>query len=248
MPGTARIGPIEMTGLLGHTSTVSASAMASSTPGAGRASAAPSKRTPTTGGSQCSRTNHSCMASSPSGVVMRVATRSSVIGSRRGPSSQAAVTRAVASLSVAPSREQPGAEEVRGEVLVAESEPRVLAVAGEGVDGGEGLAREAPAGVGVLGPGERVGDRVEVGAHVETVEPVVVGGVHDDGDVGRVDDLHQTAQEPGRPHTPCQRCDHGVSVPADPSEPPRCVPGRVARRSLAVSGACGRATVRCRPP
>ena len=35
-PGTARIGPIEITGLLGHTSTVSASAIASSTPGRGR--------------------------------------------------------------------------------------------------------------------------------------------------------------------------------------------------------------------
>ena len=40
-PGTARIGPIEITGLLGHTSTVSAPAIASSTPGAGAASSAP---------------------------------------------------------------------------------------------------------------------------------------------------------------------------------------------------------------
>ena len=161
---------------------------------------------------------------------MRVATRSSVMGSRRGPSSHAAVDPGGGLAERGALAQQPGAEEVGGEVLVAEAEPRVLAVAGEGVDGGEGLAREAPAGVGVLGPGQRVGDRVEVGAHVETVEPVVVGGVHDDGDVGRVDDLHQTAQEPGRPHTPCQRCDHGVSVPADPSDRPCAGPSRVRGR------------------
>src|SRR5688500_10493801 len=37
-PGSARIGPIDTTGLLGQTITVSASSIASSTPGAGLAS------------------------------------------------------------------------------------------------------------------------------------------------------------------------------------------------------------------
>src|SRR5262249_2938065 len=42
MPGTATIGPIDVTGFDGHTTTTSASRIASSTPGAGRARAAPS--------------------------------------------------------------------------------------------------------------------------------------------------------------------------------------------------------------
>src|SRR6185436_3005972 len=51
IPGTARMGPIEITGLLGHTMIVSAASSASSTPGPGRASSAPAKLTETTGGS-----------------------------------------------------------------------------------------------------------------------------------------------------------------------------------------------------
>ena len=42
MPGTARIGAMEITGFDGHSTIVSAAAMASSTPGAGRAAPAPS--------------------------------------------------------------------------------------------------------------------------------------------------------------------------------------------------------------
>ena len=41
MPGTARIGPMDTTGLEGGNSTKSASAIASSTPGAGAAASAP---------------------------------------------------------------------------------------------------------------------------------------------------------------------------------------------------------------
>ena len=42
MPVTARIGPTEVTGLDGHTTTRSAPRIASRTPGAGRAAGAPS--------------------------------------------------------------------------------------------------------------------------------------------------------------------------------------------------------------
>ena len=59
MPGTARIGPIEITGFDGQITIVSAVRSASSTPGAGRAASAPSKRTDTTGDSARSPTNHS---------------------------------------------------------------------------------------------------------------------------------------------------------------------------------------------
>ena len=175
---------------------------------------------------------------------MRVATRSSVIGSSRGPELPGRGDPGGGLAERGALAQQPGAEEVGGEVAVAEAEPGVLAVAGEGVDGGEGLARQAPAGVGVLGPGQRVGDRVEVGAHVEAVEPVVVGGVDDDGDVGGVDDLHEAAQEPGRPHTPRQRCDHGVERTGRPARP---TPGRAPAVVPAACPGTGRATVRCRP-
>ena len=47
-PRTASSGSIETNGLLGATITASASAIASITPGAGRASAAPGKRSPVT--------------------------------------------------------------------------------------------------------------------------------------------------------------------------------------------------------
>jgi hypothetical protein len=40
-PGTARMGPTDVTGFDGHTRTASASRMASTTPGAGRARSAP---------------------------------------------------------------------------------------------------------------------------------------------------------------------------------------------------------------
>ena len=95
---------------------------------------------------------------------------------------------------------------------------------------------QAPPGVGVLGPGEGVGDRVEVGADVEAVEPVVVAGVDDDGDVGGVDDLDQPAEEARRPHPTRQRRDHarertGQPAPGRPAGPaprtPAGAPGSV---------------------
>ena len=68
------------------------------------------------------------------------------------------------------------------EVTVTEAEPGRLAVAVERVHDAEALVGEAPALLGVLGAGERVGHGVEVGRDGEAVEAVVVGGVHHDGD------------------------------------------------------------------
>ncbi len=59
MPGTARIGPMETTGLDGGNSTKSASAIASSTPGAGAATSAPAGVIASAGTAACSRTHHS---------------------------------------------------------------------------------------------------------------------------------------------------------------------------------------------
>src|SRR2546430_10262854 len=46
--------------------------------------------------------------------------------------------------------------------------------------------------------GERVEDGVDVGAHVQSVEFIVVGDVHDRRHPGGIDGLHQTRQEPRR--------------------------------------------------
>ena len=59
MPGTARIVPMLTTGFEGGKSTTSASAMVSSTPGAGAASAAPTAMISAAGVSACIRTHHS---------------------------------------------------------------------------------------------------------------------------------------------------------------------------------------------
>ncbi len=118
-----------------------------------------------------------------------------------------------------------GAEEVRGEVPVAQSEPGVGAVPVEGVDRGEGLPGQAPSGVGVLRTGQRVGHGIEVGTDEEPVEPVVVGGVHDDGDLGRVHHLHQSAEEACRPHPARERRDHCPSVPGAGSRHGPVCPG-----------------------
>ena len=101
---------MEITGFDGQRRMASASARESSTAGPGRAAAAPSKRTPATGGWARSRTNHSCMAMgrgpSRSGPTtsMTVATRSSDIGSSLDFTSQARAISAVTSVRVAPSR------------------------------------------------------------------------------------------------------------------------------------------------
>ena len=58
VPGTARIAPIETTGLLGGKTTTSVSSRASTTPGAGRASAAPTTSKPVAAIAARSSTHH----------------------------------------------------------------------------------------------------------------------------------------------------------------------------------------------
>ena len=59
MPGTARIGPIDVMGFDGHTTMRSASRRLARTPGAGRAAAAPAYSTPSTSLIALSRTKYS---------------------------------------------------------------------------------------------------------------------------------------------------------------------------------------------
>ena len=76
-----------------------------------------------------------------------------------------------------------GAGEVRAEIEVAEGEPGpsdapLAQLGGDAL----GLARSAPAPLGVVHARERVEQRVEVGHQAHAREPEVVAGVHDDGD------------------------------------------------------------------
>jgi hypothetical protein len=78
-----------------------------------------------------------------------------------------------------------GADQVGREVAVAESEPgRLDAVRLELLLGPPGLVPPSPPAVGVDPAAEGVHDRVEVGAHLEPVEPQVVGGVGDHRHLG----------------------------------------------------------------
>ena len=75
--------------------------------------------------------------------------------------------------------EQVGAREVGGDVAVAETEPGRAVQLRDGVEDGEGVACEAPAGLAIVEACERVGDGVEVGADAQAEVREVVAGVDD---------------------------------------------------------------------
>ena len=191
-----------MSGFDGAMTTHSASAIASSTPGAGLASSAPSKRMARTGTECCRCTKYSWKPisvgrpSSPSMVSM-VRSRSSVAGSRRElepPTGRDLGGDLRERRALAPAGR---AVEVGAEVAVAEVEPRGAAEPSERLHRLPRLAGQAPAPLGVDLAGERVGDRVEIGADRQAVQLDVVADVDDGGDlVGRAD-LHEAGQEAG---------------------------------------------------
>src|SRR4029453_17982462 len=74
MPAIARIGPMEVTGFDGHTTTRSAPTIASRTPGAGWAAGAPSYSTRAAAPCGRSRTKYSWNVRRPSVVVTLVRT------------------------------------------------------------------------------------------------------------------------------------------------------------------------------
>ena len=99
---TARIGQMLMNGLLGQTTIRSACSIASTTPDAGVASSSPSKRTRSTSSVWRRATNHSWNGNEPSGVSIQVRRRSSVAGSSRASTPNAAASRAVTAESGSP--------------------------------------------------------------------------------------------------------------------------------------------------
>jgi hypothetical protein len=80
IPGTARIGPRDTSGLEGHRTTADASARAATTSGEGKAAAIPGNRSSSTSGSCLRCTKYSWNSSQPPAVRTSVATDSSVIG------------------------------------------------------------------------------------------------------------------------------------------------------------------------
>ena len=187
--------PIETTGLLGGSTTTSAVRIASRTPGAavasrcrarGTAAPAPLRAAgPTTPGSG----PRAARRPSGRGSSTCVSTGSSLIGSSRTPSRAAPTARKRRGHLRQRSAlaEQPGAGDVGGEVAVAEREPvRLLAVCGELLCDREASRPRGPSPGSSWMPPPRV--YMTVSRSGQTRSPYrrdVVGGVADDGDLGR---------------------------------------------------------------
>ncbi len=139
---------------------------------------------------------------------MRVATRSSVAGSSRAFTPKRAAIRAVTCDIVAPRGEQVRAHEVRREIEVAEVEPRPLRAEGpQLLRGAERLLTPTPPAFAVEDVAEPVRDGVGVGGDAEAVDVVVVGHVHDHGEVVSGHHADESAQELAGSDAPRQRDD-----------------------------------------
>ena len=195
-PSTARIGSSEMNGFDGASTMRSAFAIASSTPGAGRAPGVPSKRSARTAGAARRPTNHSWKPSSPSSVVTRVRSRSSVAGSSRTPTPSCRATSAMTADRGSPARRRSRAHEVQADVAVAEDEPVRAAEPADDAEGLAGVAVDAPALLGVHDAGQRVEARVEVGRDVQAEQLDVVADVADDRHRLGADGVDQPEREP----------------------------------------------------
>jgi hypothetical protein len=103
-----------------------------------------------------------------------------------------------------------GADQVGGDVAVAEAEPRRLhAVRLQLGLRAPRLVAATPPALDVDAVAQGVHDGVEVGADLESVDPPVVGGVGDDGDLGvrgspghdtRAEPVQEALDEPGPAH------------------------------------------------
>ena len=103
------------------------------------------------------------------------------------------------------------AHEVRGEIAIAETEPRRRPVGGHRGETAEGLVGAAPAAPGVEHTGERVHDGVEIGRDVQAPDLGVVAGVDDDAQRGRIERRREAAEQLGGAGTARERDDsHGL--------------------------------------
>jgi hypothetical protein len=126
--------------------------------------------------------------------------------------------------------------DVRREVPVAEAEPGLLAILGQGVHDGPGLAPDPPAALVVEAPGEHVHDRVMVRHDEQAVPFRVVARVDDDGQVagrqGRLETVSElrAARPAGESDDPHEIIRPGARGPVPSGRSSRGRTGRASAR------------------
>jgi len=121
----------------------------------------------------------------------------------------------------------PGAEEVGGQVAIAQTEPALAPEAGQFLHHGPALSHDAPAGLPIVHAGQRVGDRVQVRTDMEAVENRVVTHVDDRRDGGRGDDADEAGKHTGGSDAAAEGDEHGASI--EGATPGAGRPARVAQ-------------------
>ena len=216
MPPVSSTGAIDTIGLEGQITMRSAVAKASATPGAASADSTPAKRTARTGTSWWRPTKYSWNPTSrcPVGVDHDYPGLDALVAHGQDPDGHVPAASDLVGdrRQRRPFRQPGGAVEVGADIAIPQAEPTEspLAVGPQFAHGRPGLTDQAPPGVRVDHPGEGVGDRVEVGADVQSMHQRVVTGVHDGGDPGRIGYRRQAAEHPGCAHSAGQRHDHGA--------------------------------------
>ena len=114
----------------------------------------------------------------------------------------------VTSVKILALREERASPDVQGEILVTESEPRLAAELRERLHEVPRLVGATPAGLGVGGPGQRVGQRVHVGADVEAQVVEIVARVDDENEFVRIENAGQPERQLGAADT-AGECQHG---------------------------------------
>ncbi len=179
--GPARIGPIETIGFDGPMTITSAAAMASTTASVGRLS--PLNRTSRTSGPWRRWTKYSWKSIQPSSI--RTCGPDRLVGHRQDPGRDAeGGLERQHRLGQRPALADPcRARDVRREVAIAEPEPVLLAVLGQCLHHGPGLAALPPASIVVEAARQHVQQGVVIGHDEEAMPFRVVAGIDHDGQV-----------------------------------------------------------------
>ncbi len=194
-PGTARIGPMLKNGLLGAMMTALAPRIAERTPGPGRARAAPSIADASHGRARVVPHQVALEGKSARGGLEYGP--HGVIGHREHPRPypEALADLGCDGRECGAACQTLGAVEVCREVAVSKAKPRRSIEATERAEAGERITPDAPAGTRIGDTRERIADGVEVRGDGEPEESLVVSGVDDDGERGRISNADQAAQE-----------------------------------------------------
>ena len=95
-----------------------------------------------------------------------------------------------------------GSVKVSREVQIAQLKPRVRAQPSQCFEASEAVAADTPAVLWVRQGRQSIGDRIEIGRDVESVNLCVVGSVADDKHAFRLNSLASILRENARRHTP----------------------------------------------